>query len=77
MNNKNLLILIVVAVVILGLVYYSSIMPEEFPMENEILNSDTSVETLEQELTDTDLENLDQEFADIEMELEASLSEAQ
>ena len=76
MENKNLLILIIVAVIILGFVYYSSVMPNKDQMENEILSDDTSVETLEQELTDTDLDNMDQEFADIEMELEAAISES-
>ena len=73
--NKNLLIFIVVAVIILGIVYYFSSLPNE-EMGQESLNNDTSVGTLEQELTNTDLDNLDQEFADIDMELEASISEA-
>ena len=74
--NKNLLILIVVAVVILGVVYYFSALPED-QIENENLSGDTPTETLEQELTNTDIDNLDREFADIDMELEAAILEAQ
>jgi len=75
--NKNLLIFIVVALLILGVVYYFSNPLEEDQIGNENLSDNTSVGALEQELVDTDLDNLDQEFADIEMELEASISEAQ
>ena len=76
MENKNLLILIIVAVIILGFVYYSSMIPNQDQVEDETLSDDTSVEMLEQELTETDLDNMDQEFADIEMELEAAISES-
>ena len=75
--NKNLLIFIVVALLILGVVYYFSNPLEEDQIGNENLSDNTSVGALEQELMNTDLDNLDQEFADIEMELEASISEAQ
>lgn len=75
--NKNLLIFIVIALIILGIVYYFSIpSTEDGQPWSEQLSDDTSVGALEQELVDTDLENLDQEFADIEMELEAAISEA-
>ena len=73
--NKNLLIFIIIAIGILGIVYYFSSLPQE-QTEGETLNSDTSVQALEQDLANTDLDNLDQEFADIDMELEASISEA-
>lgn len=76
MINKNFLIFILVALVILGAVYYVSILPED-QTGNDSLSDDASVSALEQELVDTDLDNVDQEFADIEMELEASISEAE
>jgi len=74
--NKNLLIFIVVAVLILGAVYYFSNPPVD-QTGNKSPSGDTSVSALEQELADTNLENLDQEYADIEMELEAAISEAE
>ncbi|OGZ42779.1 MAG: hypothetical protein A3J55_03915 [Candidatus Ryanbacteria bacterium RIFCSPHIGHO2_02_FULL_45_17b] len=76
MINKNFLIFIVVALLMLGVVYYYSTLSENEQTGSEPLSDDASVGVLEQELVDTDLDNLDQEFADIEMELEASISEA-
>ena len=76
--NKNLLIFIVIALVILGIVYYfSSLTTPAVDTGSESITGDTSAQALEQELTNTDFDNLDQEFADIEMELEAAVSEAQ
>ena len=74
--NKNLLIFIIIALVILGAVYYFSMTP---PIETgqETVTGETSTQALEQELTQTNLDNLDQEFVDIETELEATVSEAQ
>lgn len=74
--NKNLFIFIIVALLILGVVYYFSNPPEKELTGNETLSDSGSVGALEQELTNTDLDNLDREFADIEMELEASISDA-
>ena len=74
--NKNLLIFIIVALIILGFVYYFSISQEEEQIGSEPLSGDTSADALEQELINTDLDNLDQEFTDIEMELDAAISEA-
>ncbi|OGZ45175.1 MAG: hypothetical protein A3J54_03560 [Candidatus Ryanbacteria bacterium RIFCSPHIGHO2_02_FULL_45_13b] len=76
MINKNFFIFIVVALLMLGIVYYFSALPED-QTGNESLSDDTSIDALEDELIATDLDNLDQEFADIEMELGAAISEAQ
>ncbi|TSC78739.1 MAG: hypothetical protein G01um101429_695 [Parcubacteria group bacterium Gr01-1014_29] len=74
--NNNLLIFIIVALLILGAVYYVTLPSKEVGEPQDITGDGTSVETLEQDLADTELENLDQEFADIDAELEAALSSA-
>ncbi|GEM_PF-6948475 len=75
--NKNLLIFIGIAVVILGIVYFMSLSQRE-PIDTfPAASNDASVSAIERELDETDLENLDGEFAEIDAELEAAISESQ
>lgn len=74
--NKNLLIFIVIAALILGVVYYYSQqnLTDQSLDETNSISNDTSVSVIEGELQNTEIDNLDQEFADIDAELEAALS---
>jgi ribosome-binding ATPase YchF (GTP1/OBG family) len=75
--NKNLLIFIIVALAIVGVVYFLSTQNEaEFPQLQEVSN-DSSISTIERELDTTDLDTLDSDFEEIDKELEAALEEAQ
>ena len=76
--NKNLLIFIVIAALILWVVYYYSQqnLTDQLLDETNSISSDTSVSVIEGELQNTEIDNLDHEFADIDAELEAALSSA-
>ncbi|TSC70023.1 MAG: hypothetical protein G01um101470_903 [Parcubacteria group bacterium Gr01-1014_70] len=79
--NKNLLIFVIIAVILLAVVYYFSALREGMGIPEDtgemVPRDDTSVSALEADLTNTHIDNVDQEFADVEMELEAAISEAQ
>jgi len=77
MINKNLLIFIIIALVILGAVYYLSPSVQEMDTVPPPVSNDTSDSAIEKDLEDTELENLDEEFVEIEAELEAAISEAE
>ena len=79
--NKNLLIFISIAFVMVVAVYLFSLQQNGLVPDSEggqRTTADASlVEAIDNDLQNTDVENLDAEFDDIESELDAAISEAQ
>lgn len=81
MENKNLIIFIIIALVIVAAVYFMAFWDQPLDEQSEQLEQldDTASDTaiIEEDLMKTDIEALDGEFADIDAELEAALGESQ
>lgn len=78
--NKNTLIFIIVALLLVGIVFFYGLQPIEdatpAPEDTGQVSGDMSLSAIEKELTEVHIEGADQEFADIDSELEAALQEA-